>query len=323
MNVAPAGAPAAGAPDVGEDDRIHAVLIEPQLKRFRDVHDLHGLPLTVSFEGWHRHAILAPERVYLFPRDRSRVPGLRREASTLRALEGRGVSAPRLLGQWEDREISPYPYLAVSRLPGRTWSHLERGATLEETARLLEGLGRAIASWHRLDRRSLAGSVPRRRTDVERFLATGLEDAAVSAARQLRLPPRHADSWLRTLEPLPRMAPVLVHGDVNEGQILVDEGLRVTGVLDWETAHLGHPLKDFDLGEWGYGVFAWDAHFHLLRRRMWEAYAGARGGRLPSWEAVHLAFCLSWAQRFAPRAGGDPWARARLEATLDHLRRLA
>ena len=55
------------------------------------------------------------------------------------------------------------------------------------------------------------------------------------------------------------MAPVLVHGDVNAGQVLVDEGSRVTGVLDWETAHLGHPLKDFDLGEWGYGIFAWDA----------------------------------------------------------------
>ena len=74
---------------------------------------------------------------------------------------------------------------------------------------------------------------------------------------------------------------MLVHGDVNEGQILVDEGLRVTGVLDWETAHLGHPLKDFDLGEWGYGIFAWDAHFHLLRRRMWEAYAESPGGPPP------------------------------------------
>ena len=118
------------------------------------------------------------------------------------------------------------------------------------------------------------------------------------------------------------MDAVLVHGDVNEGQILVDEGLRVTGVLDWETAHIGHPLKDFDFGEWGYGIFAWDAHFHLLRRRMWEAYAEARGSPLPSWEAVHLAFCLNWVQWFTPRAAGDPWARARLQTTLDHLRRL-
>ena len=206
--------------------------------------------------------------------------------------------------------ISPYPYLAISRLPGRTWSHLERGATLEETARLLEGLGRAIASWHRLDRRSLAGSVPRRRTDVERYLATGLEDAAVGAAHQAPAPRGRANSWLRTWSPLPGWAPVLVPGDVNEGQILVDEGLRVTGVLDWETAHVGQSLKDFDLGEWGCGIFSWDARFHLpTQARMWEAYAGARGGRLPSWEAVHLAFCLSWARWSSPRAGATPGPR--------------
>src|SRR5262245_27467248 len=115
---------------------LHAVLIEPQLERFRQRCALDGVALTTSFEGWHRHAILAPDRVFLFPRHRSYVPGLRREAAVLVALEGRGVPAARLLGRWEDGEISPYPFIAVSRLPGRTWSRLEATAAREQVATL-------------------------------------------------------------------------------------------------------------------------------------------------------------------------------------------
>ncbi len=298
------------------------MLIEPQLERFRTLHDLHGVPLTVTFEGWHRHAILTPERVFLFPRDRSRVPGLRRDAAALAGPRRAGRPRPRLLGQWEDRAVSPYPYMAVSRLPGRTWSHLERGATLEETARCWRawggrsrpGTASTGAPWRRRPPApQRGGAVPGHRPAERRL----------GAARHLQLPQRHGQLLAARPGAPAQDGAVLVHGDVNEGQILVDEGLRVTGVLDWETAHVGHPLKDFDLGEWGYGIFAWDAHFHLLRRRMWEAYAEARGGPLPSWEAVHLAFCLNWVQWFAPRAAGDPWARARLRTTLDHLRRLA
>ena len=54
--------------------------------------------------------------------------------------------------------------------------------------------------------------------------------------------------------------------------------LRVTGVIDWQTARVGHPFTEFDLGEWGTGT--WRGHrrsFPELRRRQWAAYAEARG----------------------------------------------
>lgn len=303
------------------EDCIQAVLIEPQLRRFREVCGLDGVALTANFQGWHRHAVLAPDRVFLFPRDRSRVPGLRREVTVLEALDGRGAPAARLLGQWHDREVSPYPFIAVSRLPGRTWSELEATASLEQLATVMEGLGRAIASWHRLPRRTLPRSIPRRQDNTERFLVTELQAAAYDSARLLDLPETRAASWLCALEPLAAMESVLVHGDINEAQILVDDDLQVTGILDWEAAHVGHPLKDFDFGEWGYGIFAWDRHFDLLRRRMWEAYSAARGGALPSWQAVHLFFCLNWVRWFSRRPVLDDWGHARLATTLDHLRR--
>src|SRR5690242_17523489 len=97
-----------------EDECIRAILIEPQLDCFRELCGLRNIPLTATFEGWHRHAIVSPDRVFLFPRDRSRVAGLLREATVLEALAGRGVPAPRLLGRWHDPAISPYPFIAVS-----------------------------------------------------------------------------------------------------------------------------------------------------------------------------------------------------------------
>jgi aminoglycoside phosphotransferase (APT) family kinase protein len=71
-----------------------------------------------------------------------------------------------------------------------------------------------------------------------------------------------------------------VHGDLHEGQLLVepDAPHRLTGILDWQTARVDHPFVEFDLGEWGTGI--WRAHrtdFPELRRRAWGAYASVRG----------------------------------------------
>ena len=129
------------------DDRIYAVMIEPQLERFRQLCGLDGVELAVTFAGWHRYAVLAPDRVFLFPRERSRVAGLLREATVVQALEGHGVPAPRLLGRWHDTGISPYPFIAVSRLPGRTWLTLERERWIK-----------SVRCWSRWDGRSLRGT---------------------------------------------------------------------------------------------------------------------------------------------------------------------
>src|SRR5207248_4037345 len=214
-------------------------LIKPQLEHFRELCGLDDIPLTATFEGWHRHAILSPDRVFLFPRDRSRVPSLLREAAVLEALDGRGVPTPRLLGQWRDARVSPYPFIAVSRLPGRTWSGLETDATLDQLITVLSGLGQAIASWQRLNLRDLPRRLRNRRPQRLRDFACllgidALRKAASKAVCWLGLPSQRATAWLQELEPLASLAPVWVHGDINEGQILVDGSLNVTGILDWE-----------------------------------------------------------------------------------------
>ena len=43
----------------------------------------------------------------------------KRELAAYRALAGAGLSVvPRLLGRWQDPEIYPFPFAAVTRLPG-------------------------------------------------------------------------------------------------------------------------------------------------------------------------------------------------------------
>lgn len=55
---------------------------------------------------------------------------------------------------------------------------------------------------------------------------------------------------VRDAEPLLATArPVLCHGDLATPNVLVDEGGRVTALLDWEDALVGDPL--FDVAGWG------------------------------------------------------------------------
>ncbi len=55
---------------------------------------------------------------------------------------------------------------------------------------------------------------------------------------------------------------------------------------------------------------------------VWESYASARGSPLPAWWAVHLCFCVRWADWFIRRPEPTPWQRGRLATILELLRRL-
>ncbi|WP_372864498.1 phosphotransferase family protein [Spongiibacter sp.] len=58
------------------------------------------------------------------------------------------------------------------------------------------------------------------------------------------------------LEQLPRVRePAIVHGDFRNGNLLVDEG-GLSGVLDWELAHIGNPVEDLGwlcVNSWRFG----------------------------------------------------------------------
>jgi aminoglycoside phosphotransferase (APT) family kinase protein len=301
------------------DDRLHAVLIEPQLAHFRELCGLVDEPLQADFSGWHRHAISSGDRIFLFPRHRRWVRGLLIEKAALQAIEGRGVPAPRVIGCWRDDAVSPYPFVGMSRLPGVSWGRLGQPrndhAPLADWLTVMENLGRAIATWHLIDPAELPASVRRGSKSLteftSRFTPSAIDESTQRAAAAAELPTDVAGNWARILRPLAAMRRVLVHGDVHEGQILVDDALDITGIIDWETACVGHPLKDFDFGEWGFEIFALEAHFAGLRRTLWRSYSRARGGDLPDWRAVHLFYCVKELAYFSRRPMNDDWTRQR------------
>ena len=188
---------------------------------------------------------------------------------------------------------------------------------------LIEQLGEAIARWHELKPPPLAGARPPRHHDAahHRWLRRALDpatsaEAAAEAANRLGRPERAA-AWADLLGSASRHAPVLVHGDIHEDQLLAD-GDRLTGIIDWETARVDHPFWDFDLGEWGTGLWRRRRRdFSALWARGWRAYAQARGLDTDS-RPLETAFRLRHA--LALRADpGNPAVVGTIEEHLAHL----
>lgn len=87
-----------------------------------------------------------------------------------------------------------------------------------------------------------------------------------------------AFAWLA--ERLPSDAPTaLVHGDFRSGNFIVGpEGLRA--VLDWELAHLGHPMEDIGwlcTNTWRFGAWQLPVGGFGTREAFYEAYTAAGG----------------------------------------------
>ena len=99
---------------------VNAVLIPPQAERFASLvgADLSRLALNVT--GWNKLVLLDTDRVFLFPRSADGVEWFERELAAYRALAKTQLTiVPRLLGRWENPEIYPFPFAAVTRLQWR------------------------------------------------------------------------------------------------------------------------------------------------------------------------------------------------------------
>jgi aminoglycoside phosphotransferase (APT) family kinase protein len=294
---------------------VSAVLVPPQAARFAALVGADTDRLVLNVTGWNKLVLLDRDRVFLFPRAAGGVEWFEREIAAYRALAPTSLTVvPRLLGRWEDPDIYPFPFAAVTRL---------RGEVSAEPEALTEQLGRAIARWHELEPPALAGARPPRHHDAahHRWLrraldpATSAEAAAEAAARLGR--PDRGSAWADLLASAARLGPVLVHGDLHEDQLLA-EGGRLTGIIDWETARVDHPFWDFDLGEWGTGLWRRRRRdFGALWARAWRAYATARGLDTDS-RPLETAFRL----RHALALLADPGDPAVLGTVEEHLAQL-
>jgi aminoglycoside phosphotransferase (APT) family kinase protein len=253
------------------DHPVLAVIAPPRLSRFRALLGLaDDEPIEANFTGWSKLVLLTPTQAVLFPRDHTQVEALHRDIAALRAMEGLHLAAvPRIRAVWDDPEVSALPVVVLDRLPGVGLDGLVEELAPSALGGVFAELGGLIARWHEVDPDHVP-ALPRR---------VPLE-GVTTLATELELEPREARAADWALVRAASLEPVLVHGDLHEGQLLVEPEPphRLTGILDWQTSRIDHPFVDFDLGEWGTALWRGHrAHFPELRRRAWEAYAGQRG----------------------------------------------
>ena len=192
------------------------------------------------------------------------------EAAVIRAAHGAGVIAPEVVAELESSDGIGSGFV-MRRIDGTAAPEAALGGDGGGAA-LLGDLGAALAAIHRID--------PAAMTMAPRLdPAAGVEALAAQFAQHGGNRPIVALglAWLRANLP-PPIEPRLLHGDFRIGNLMTqarDGQARLTGVLDWELAHLGDFHEDLAFGcmaVWrfgsplpGFGLGSLDALFAAYR----------------------------------------------------------
>lgn len=332
---------AEGAADVGEAD------LRPALARMVEARDpgaqlvaAHRLSGGASQELWSFEVEAAGARkAYVLRRNpggavrRETAAGMETEARLI-GLAGRaGAPVPRVA--WvlapQDRLGSGF---VMEHVAGETLARrlLRDPEYARARPRLARQLGEAAASIHRIDLRE-AGDL--RRSTAQSALAASRQTYRALGVERPVL--EWAFKWLQRNLPKDEVDPVVVHGDLRNGNIIVGpEGLRA--VLDWEVVHIGDPMEDLGwicVTSWRFGEIDRPAGGFGSREELFAGYEGVSGRpvdprRVRFWE-VHGVLrwglsCIMMAREF--QAGDRSVERAAIgrrasETEIDLLAMLA
>lgn len=274
--------------------QVSAPLVIERLQPLAGGASMESWALDVSWEG-ETHALILRrdmgKNMYEGALDRAE------EFALLQVAHDAGVLAPRprFLNASSER-----PFFLMERLPG-----VSVGARVVRDPRLASGrvrlaaqMGEQLALIHQLDPSTLpflAAPAPGRGAPEHAL--------AILDAEAARLDPGNP-CWafgLRWLEQqLPEPLPsVVLHGDFRIGNLLVTPA-GLSGVLDWEFAHVGDPAEDLAwplVRDWRFG----NDHLHVggvgTLDDFLAAYQAAGGAAIPRerlrwWE---IAGNLRWA----------------------------
>lgn len=159
------------------------------------------------------------------------------EAALIRAARAAGVMAPDVLVELRPDDGIGSGYV-MRAIPGSPDPNAFLGEADPPLA--IRDIARELAATHRVDCTGLAVPVMDTAQALgelrARFLAYGGDRPILALALR----------WLEANIPAP-VAPRLVHGDFRLGNLMFENG-RLTGVLDWELAHLGDWHEDLAFG---------------------------------------------------------------------------
>ena len=166
------------------------------------------------------------------------------EAALFRLAEESGVPVPHVHFATEAPEWLGGPLFVSDCVAGETVPRkvLRKVAAEGTGPRIAEQLGAAFAALHRIDPALAPPALARpERSPVEDALAR--TDLQLTELLQPSPIFAYAQRWLESHAPTGAPELAIVHGDVRNGNVIIDEQ-GLAAVLDWEVAKVGDPLED-------------------------------------------------------------------------------
>jgi aminoglycoside phosphotransferase (APT) family kinase protein len=178
--------------------------------------------------------------------------GLAAEDAVLRAAHRSGVPVPAVVHELEPAD-GLGEGLLLEWLDGETLGQrIVRSERFAEVRpKLARQCGRTLARLHGIDPEPLGGVLPE--VSPEELVRATWSRYQSSRATEPMID--YSARWL--LDHLPSLRPpAVVHGDFRNGNLMISETNGLVGVLDWELAHLGDPMRDLGwlcAGSWRFG----------------------------------------------------------------------
>lgn len=165
------------------------------------------------------------------------------EFSLIKALHEAGIMVPRPLAIESDKSILGAPFLVVSRVEGHNVGDWEE--VTEPSREFAIDLAHTLAKLHEVSADAVGGSLPgagvATSQRILRELAAFEESWRTYGEPSIAM--EQAYAWLKRHIDFADGQRSIIHCDVGCHNMLGHEG-RLTALLDWETAVVGHPAQD-------------------------------------------------------------------------------
>jgi len=266
-------------------------LLDQYLAVMAEDHLDDGIGEAELTRGQFHDVVLRGQVAYRFPRDEESRRLLPARAELLAALghSPLSVAVPGLLSGAAAREPLGRCHIALRRLPGHALEELPHLADSAAADLLVASLAQLLDRLRDLGsdeviRNALPRADPRR---WERFAedVSAVLFPLMSAAGRDR-----AKAQLRQVLAIDPAGDALVHGDLGGGNLLwtdTDDGPRLTGILDWDEAHIGNQADDL-------ASIAVTVGWPLARRIDARRHGGDTSA-IPVAEAIAATFALQQA----------------------------